>query len=129
MKKRLEKIEQLSKQNHRRKFYKAVDKAKRGFQPRIIHYKTKTGKGICQEAEELERWEEHFKVLQNKKVEDERMERDETDVESVRKGKKGKTRKKKRKQTLTQQQDGKWNTTFRKQKIIKEPEQIIQQRS
>jgi len=47
MKKRLEKIEQLSKQNHRRKFYKAVDKAKRGFQPRIIHYKTKTGKGIC----------------------------------------------------------------------------------
>jgi len=50
------------------------------------------------------------------------MERDETDVESVRKGKKGKTRKKKRKQTLTQQQDGKWNTTFRKQKIIKEPE-------
>jgi len=47
MKERLEEIEQLSKQNHRRKFSKAVDKAKREFQPLIIHYKTKTGKGIC----------------------------------------------------------------------------------
>jgi len=47
MKERLEEIEQLSKQNHRRKFSKAVDKAKRGFQPRIIHCKTKTAKGFC----------------------------------------------------------------------------------
>ena len=33
MKGQLEEIEQLSKQNERRKFYKAGDKAKRGFQP------------------------------------------------------------------------------------------------
>jgi len=93
MKERLEEIEQLSKQNERRKFYKAVDKAKRGFQPRIIHCKTKTGKVICEESKVLEGWEEHFKELLNKEVEDERMEWDETDMESVRKGKKGKRRK------------------------------------
>jgi hypothetical protein len=93
MKERLEEIEQLSKQNERRKFYKAVDKAKRGFQPRIFHCKTKTGKVICEELKLLERWEEHFKELLNKEVEDERMERDDTDVESVRGRKKGKRRK------------------------------------
>lgn len=83
MKERLEEIEQLSKQNERRKFYEAVDKAKRGFQPRIIHCKTKTGKVICEASKVLERWEEHFKELMNKEVQDERMEWDETDVESV----------------------------------------------
>jgi len=92
MKERLEEIEHLSKQNERRKFYKAVDKAKSVFQPRIIHCKTKIGKLICKESEVLERWEEHFKELLNKEVEDERMEQDETDVESVQKGKKGKMR-------------------------------------
>ena len=55
MKERLEEIEQLSKQNERRKFYEAVDKAKRGFQPRIIHCKTKTGKVICEASKVLER--------------------------------------------------------------------------
>ena len=60
MKERLEEIEQLSKQNERRKFYNAVEKAKRGFQPRIIHCKTKTGKVICEGSKVLERWEEHF---------------------------------------------------------------------
>ena len=84
----------LIKQNERRKFYKAVDKAKRGFQPRIIHCKTKTGKVICEERNVLERWEEHFKELLNKEVESERMERDETDVESVQKGKKKEKRRK-----------------------------------
>ena len=91
MKERLEEIEQLSKQIERRKFYKSMDKAKRGFQPRIIHCKTKTGKVICEKSKVLARWEEHFKKLLNMEVEDERMEWDETDVESVRKGgKKGK---------------------------------------
>jgi transketolase len=93
MKERLEEIDQLSKQNERRKFYKALDKAKRGFQPSIIRCKTKTGKVICEDRKALERWEEHFKELLNKEVEDERMERDETDVESVRGRKKGKRRK------------------------------------
>ena len=67
-----------------------MDKAKRGLQPRIMHCKTETGKAICEESEVLESWEEHFKELLNKEVEDERMKWDETDVESVRKGKKGK---------------------------------------
>ena len=48
---------------------------------------------ICEESKVLERWEEHFKELLNKELEDERMERDETDVESVRGRKKGKRRK------------------------------------
>ena len=96
MKERLEKIEQPSKQNERRKFYKAVDKAKRGFQRRILHCKTKTEKVICEESKVQERREEHFKELLNKEVEDERMERDETDVESVRKGKKRKEEKRRR---------------------------------
>jgi hypothetical protein len=59
----------------------------------VIHCKTKTGKVICEEGKVLGRWEEHFKELLNKEVEDERMEQDETDVESVRTGKKGKRRK------------------------------------
>ena len=125
MKERLEESEQLSKQNERRKFYKAVDKAKRGLQPRIMHCKTETGKVICEESEVLERWEQHFKELLNKEVEDERLERDETDVELVRKGKKERREKKKSKQTSTHLQDGKWNITFRKQKIIKHLEKII----
>ena len=72
-----------------------MDKAKRGFQPRIIHCKTKTRKVIWEESKVLERWEEHFKELLNKEVEGERMEWDETDVELVRKGKKGKKKKRK----------------------------------
>jgi hypothetical protein len=90
MKERLEEIEQLIKKNERRKFYKAFDKANRGLKPRIIHCKTKTGKVICEESKVLERWEEHFKELLNKEVEDERMEWDETDMESVQKGKRRK---------------------------------------
>jgi hypothetical protein len=47
MKRQLEEIEKLSKQNERRKFYKAVSKVKKGFQPKIANCKTKTGKVIC----------------------------------------------------------------------------------
>ena len=92
MKERLEEIKQLSKQNERRKFYKAKGR----FQPRIIHCKTKTGKVICEESKVLDRREEHFKELLNKEVEDERMEWDQTDVESVRGRKKRKEEKRRR---------------------------------
>jgi hypothetical protein len=107
MKERLEEIEQLSKQNERRKFYKAVDKAKRRFQPKIIHCKTKTRKVICEANKVLKRWEEHFEELLNKEVEDKIMEWDEMDVVSVQRRKKERGEKKRRKQTSTHLQDGK----------------------
>jgi hypothetical protein len=86
MKRQLEEIEELSKQNDRRKFYKAVDKVKKGFQPKITNCKTKTGKVICEESKLLERREEHFKELLNKEVEEERTEEEEMGVEVVQEG-------------------------------------------
>jgi hypothetical protein len=83
MKRQLEEIEKLSKQNERRKFYKAVHKAKKGFQPKITNCKTNTGKVLCEESKVSVRPEEHFKELLNKKVVDERMEEQETGVETV----------------------------------------------
>jgi len=53
------------------------------------------------------------------------MEWDETDVESVQRRKKERGEKKRRKQTSTHLQDGKWNITSRKQKIIKHLDRII----
>ena len=115
----MEEIE-LSKQNERRKFCKAVYKAKRGFQPRIIHCKTKTGKIICEESKVPERWEEHFKELLNKEVEDERMERDETDVKSVRKGKK-----RKEKMEVNIDPPTRWEVEYHIQKTKKHMENIM----
>jgi hypothetical protein len=74
MKRQLEETEQLSNQNGRRKFYKAVDNVKKGFQLKITNCKTKTGKVLYEESKVLERWEDHFKELLNKEVVDERTE-------------------------------------------------------
>jgi hypothetical protein len=103
MKEQLEEIEQLSKQNERRKFYKALDKIKKVFQPRVNNCKTKTRKVIGEESKVLERWEEYLKELLNKEVEDERTEEEEADVEIVQKGK----HRKKRRQTSTHPHDRK----------------------
>jgi hypothetical protein len=80
-------MEQLSKQNKRRKFHKAVDKVKKGFEPKITNCKTKRGKVIGEESKVLERWEEYCKELLNKEVVDERMEEEEIRVEIVQEGK------------------------------------------
>jgi hypothetical protein len=87
MKRQLEEIEQLSKQNERRKFYKAVDKVKKGFQPKITNCKTKTWKVICEESKVLERWEKHFKELLNKEEVDEITEEEVRGVEVAHEGK------------------------------------------
>jgi hypothetical protein len=63
MKKQLEEINQLNQQDERRKFYKAVNNMKRGFQPRMSGCKGKYGKTIGEEKETLERWTEHFAEL------------------------------------------------------------------
>ena len=83
MKEQLEEIE-WGKQNERRKIYKAVDTVRKRFQ-KITNCKASTGRVICEEHKVLERWQEYFKDLLNRKVEDEEME-----VELVQEGKRGK---------------------------------------
>jgi len=63
MKKQLEEINQLNQQNKRRKFYKAVNNMKRGFQPRMSGCKGKDGKINGEEKKILERSTEHFAEL------------------------------------------------------------------
>jgi len=63
IKKQMEEINQLNQQNERRKFYKAVNNMKRGFQPRMNGCRGKDGKTIGEEKEILERWTEHFAEL------------------------------------------------------------------
>jgi endonuclease/exonuclease/phosphatase family metal-dependent hydrolase len=63
MMKQMEEINLLNQQNERRKFYKAVNNMKKGFQPRMNGCKGKDGKMIGEEKEILERWTEHFKEL------------------------------------------------------------------
>jgi hypothetical protein len=46
-----------------RKFYKAVDQQKRGFQPRVIGCKSKDGRILGEEKEVLDQWTEHFEEL------------------------------------------------------------------
>ena len=69
MREQLEETEQSSKQNERRKFYKAVDRVRKGFQPKITNCKTSKRKVICEEHKVLESWEEYFKNILNKEVE------------------------------------------------------------
>lgn len=65
MKKQLEDIAEYSKQNERRKFYKAVEKVKKGYQPRMEGCINKEGDIILEGNKVLERWVEHFKELLN----------------------------------------------------------------
>ncbi|KAG8235926.1 hypothetical protein J437_LFUL014282 [Ladona fulva] len=72
MKKQLEDIEEFSKQKERRKFYKAVEKVKSGYQPRMEGCLNKEGNVLQERNKVLERWVEHFKELLNREDKEER---------------------------------------------------------
>jgi hypothetical protein len=63
-------VNKFKDQNERRKFYKAVDDLKKGFQPRSNSCRNKDGEII---------WEEHFKGLPNIAREEEGRETTEND--------------------------------------------------
>lgn len=58
-------IENLRNQNDTRKFYQAVNNAKKGFQPRTSMCRKKNGDLVCDLNGILERWKEHFDDLLN----------------------------------------------------------------
>jgi hypothetical protein len=58
-------MEQLNRQNERRKFYKATDNIRKGYQPRQEACRDKDGK-VCDKEEIMNRRAEHFKDALNK---------------------------------------------------------------
>ena len=73
MKKQLEDIEEYREQNERRKFYKAVEKVKSGYQPRMEGCLNKEGNVLQERNKVLESWEEDFKELLNTEDKEERV--------------------------------------------------------
>jgi hypothetical protein len=63
MKRQLEEAKKFKDQNERRKFYKAIDNLKKGFQPRSTGCRNEDGEIIWEEEKILRRWEEYFKEL------------------------------------------------------------------
>jgi hypothetical protein len=63
--KQVEELEKFNKPNERRKFHKAVDQQKRGFQPKLTGCKSKGGRKLGEEKEVLDRWTEYFEELLN----------------------------------------------------------------
>jgi hypothetical protein len=61
MKRQLEEVDKFKDQNERRKFCKAIDNLKKGFQPRSDGCRSKESKIIREEGKILRRWEEYFK--------------------------------------------------------------------
>jgi hypothetical protein len=66
LQKKLEEIEQLNRQNERRKFYKAMDKIRKGYHPRQEACRDKDGNVLCDKEEIMNRWAEHFVEVLNK---------------------------------------------------------------
>jgi hypothetical protein len=66
LQKQLEEIEQLNRQNERRKCYKAMDNIRKGYHPRQEACRDKDGKVLFDIEEILNRWAEHFKAALNK---------------------------------------------------------------
>jgi hypothetical protein len=63
--KQLEEIEQRTRQNERRNFYKAMDNIRKGYHPRQEACRDKDGNVLC-DKEIMNRWAEHFKDVLNK---------------------------------------------------------------
>lgn len=62
---KLEEVEQLNNESESRKFYAAIKKIKKTFQPKADMCKDKDGALITEEDKVLERWKEHFSDLLN----------------------------------------------------------------
>jgi hypothetical protein len=65
LQKQLEEIEQLTRENERRKFYKAMDNIRKGYHPRQEACRDKYGK-VLRDKENIKRWLEHVKYAFNK---------------------------------------------------------------
>ena len=66
LQKQLEEIEQLNRQNERRKFYKAMDNIRKSYHPKQEACRDKDGKVLFDREEIMNRWAEHFKDTPNK---------------------------------------------------------------
>jgi len=66
LQKQLEEIEQLNRQDERRKFYKAMDNIRKGYHPRQEACRDKDGKVLFDKEEIMNRWAEHFREVLNK---------------------------------------------------------------
>jgi hypothetical protein len=66
LQKQLEEIEQLNRQNERRKFYKAMDKIRKGYHPRQDACRDKDGNVLCDKEVITNRWAEHFEEALNR---------------------------------------------------------------
>ncbi|KAI5735643.1 hypothetical protein M8J77_020880 [Diaphorina citri] len=65
LKQKIKEIDELSKENEQRKFYAAINRMKKGFQPRINTCKDVNGEIITDNENILKRWTQHFKDLLN----------------------------------------------------------------
>jgi phage-related protein len=62
LQKQLEEIEQLTRLNERRRFYKAMDNIRKGYHPRQEAYRDKDGKVLWNKEDIKKRWAEHFNL-------------------------------------------------------------------
>lgn len=67
-------IEELNQKNEAKKFYRAIDKMKKNFQPKIFACKNKEGNMITEEQMVLQRWHEYFEEMLNNDMRRERRE-------------------------------------------------------
>jgi nanoRNase/pAp phosphatase (c-di-AMP/oligoRNAs hydrolase) len=88
MRKQLEEVNEFKDQIERRKFYKAIDNIKKGFQPRSNGSSNKNGEIIKEEGIVLQRREEYFNELLNIEKKEEEGERNENGQEATRTGRK-----------------------------------------
>uniref|UniRef100_A0A8D9AN49 Craniofacial development protein 2 n=1 Tax=Cacopsylla melanoneura TaxID=428564 RepID=A0A8D9AN49_9HEMI len=68
LKEKIIEIDELSKENEQRKFYAAVNKIKKKFQPKMNACKNKNGEITTNDIEILKIWAQHFKELLNEDV-------------------------------------------------------------